>query len=562
MVTGELIPTKDRDLKYSVTIKADGVRKLLFFAPTGVYLVMAPSSVMKILDDKVATKLKNQHGTVIEGELIPKNKLSSSATDQHKKSIIYFLMYDCLSSAGNNKVRTLPHPKRREFIDNVQLIFGKLTQYIFDKKEFFIINDVPSFYSNVNMVLDDTYPFLTDGLMFGPSNYPYDLNLQKVTIKKRKLSRYPDMLKWKPQDQITIDFAINHVIGEQLGYVELLTKGTNGLVPFTGDKYHPFNAQTMLVMDEEIKKSPSKTVFEFTWDRKLDKFSMVRKRLDKHKPNRSDVANDNWKVLHNPLTENVMRGRKFELSFRHHNSEKLRLYNYVSKALPPSSVRTLLDIGSGRGGDVRKWVDTGFTHVICVEPNEKNRKELTRRLAATKLIYRIIPTNGQDYQEIIKHVMEFAPNRTVDVVAYMLSLSFFFDKTDSFNSILILNHSVLAKGGFFIGLTIDGNLVSDFFNNANYYLQENNVKKANFKTITFELHIQDETQYIYVDIPDTIVEEQREYLTNLPILIEYMQLPEYGMSLINYDRTNKELFMTDEEILYTSLFTTIVMKRL
>ncbi len=51
----------------------------------------------------------------------------------------------------------------------------------------------------------------------------------------------------------------------------------------------------------------------------------------------------------------------------------------------------------------------------------------------------------------------------------MLSLSFFFDKSESTISIVHLINNVLIRGGYFFGLSIDGNHVIEYFNNSNLY---------------------------------------------------------------------------------------------
>ena len=259
-------------------------------------------------------------------------------------------------------------------------------------------------------------------------------------MSQRKLSRYPDIVKWKPPNQWTIDFEINHVASPEGGYVELLSGiGQNQTVRFDGTPRYPFNPQTMILSSEDLAGSPTGTIIEFQWNTAEEKLEVARTvsgepkiRFDKTKPNRIEIAKDVWEDIHLPTDEATMRGSRFSLVFRYHNRVKWDLFSYIAKGLPRIDginikSRTLLSIGSGKGGDANKWESSGFTHVICVEPNEENRLELQRRLASTNLQYQIIPTTGQDVDEIVRQVREFAPSQKVETVSYMLSLSFFFD---------------------------------------------------------------------------------------------------------------------------------------
>lgn len=189
-----------------------------------------------------------------------------------------------------------------------------------------------------------------------------------------------------------------------------------------------------------------------------------------------------------------------------------------------------------------------------------NRLELQRRLSSTNLQYRIIPTVGQDVNTIVDIVRSFAPNGAVEVVSYMLSLSFFFDSPESSASVVRLVSQTLMYGGYFMALSIDGRYVLEFFGNERYYNEENGTKKGNFQLIDFELRLQNPTlPEIYIDIPDSIVTQQIEYLTNLPGLQE--KFKENGLDLLLEERVDKEKFMTLEELIFTRFFTKFVMKR-
>jgi len=621
MVTGGLIPQTDRDVRYTVTIKADGVRKLLYIGSVGIYLVSSPNSVMKILGPSIAQQLSTWQGTVIEGEFIPIANLSPSAPEDFKRLAIYFLMYDTLSLGGDSSIQNKSLFGRLEPIQKLQDVVNPLAYdqngqikprnaMLLTQKEFLQFKDRDQFYSAVSDVLTSEYPFLTDGMLFTPDNYRYDPSVSALSLPERKLTQRPDLLKWKPPDQLTMDLEVRHIATKTGPQIELLANASsrwphkriqsvdqiyrqlieaglpNRRVVFVGSSENPYNSETDLIMNELVTNAPSGTVLEFRWTQILDDASQqiareltagqtmvgplsnrgqleaIRIRYDKQTPNSIDVVLDVWGDIFSPIDLETITGQKFSLIFRYHNLEKWNLYNYVGRALPKTPVRSLLDIGSGRGGDVYKWLQNGFTHVVCVEPNEENRVELMRRLSQTKLKYLIVPTTGQDVATIVQNVKDFIPGGTVDVISYMLSLSFFFDNTESMMSIHDITNQTLRKDGYFISFTIDGAQVQTLFTDNRLYIEANSVKRANFQMIQFELRPPSRevsSEHIFVNIPDSIVTNQIEYLTDISKLTN--QLSQIGLKTVSETRANRESFMTNEEMIYSTLFMSIILQR-
>ena len=119
---------------------------------------------------------------------------------------------------------------------------------------------------------------------------------------------------------------------------------------------------------------------------------------------------------------------RFKLVFKNHNLLKNECYQTIANSFKKRD-KTLLCIGSGKGGDVNKWSKYGFTKVLCVEPNEDNREELESRLKINgKITSKILPNYGQDFNVIFDECKKFFNGLKVDAIVYMLSLSFFFYK--------------------------------------------------------------------------------------------------------------------------------------
>ena len=588
MVRGGLMPVTDKDIRYTGTIKADGIRRLLVIDQMGVYLVYPPGDVNKIFGVQQADALSQWHGSVFEGELIPNERLSPDASDEYRNAKMRLYLYDTICISGSTEIRKFPHMTRLEYIDKLLPVFSKLANngYLFYRKEFLKFQTPAEFYQQVNTLLDKTYPFQTDGMIFTPDNYGYD---NESNQKTPDLTKNPDLVKWK--QKITIDFYIRHVMDPEGNYVELLVGLRGDLVPFMGVTNNPFDSRTGVELNDLVRTAPNGSIIEFEWTEN-NKFKGTVIRYDKIFPNSMRVARDDWKDIHDPLQEGVVRGQVFKLVYKHHNRIKKGLFQYtgdqISRSGLPNTTQTLLDIGSGKGGDVAKWKAAGYTHVIAVEPDEENRRSLISRLENSnsqesdptkKIQYRILPIGGQNVSEIIQVVRDFAPKKKVDTISYMLSLSFFFKDVQMLASIRTLVNETLDRGGYFIAFTVDGRALINLFSTPGYFTDINNIKKANMTMIDLQLRppdSKDSSWHVYINIPNSIVTEQIEYLTDLSALDGL--LTQVGVTKIHEEQatykdftvnrkspTEEEkknaLFMTDEEQLFTYLYTSLIYVR-
>lgn len=618
LTLGGILPRTNRDVRYTVTIKADGVRRLLVFTENGVYLVYPPDDINKILPRSVAQRqeIRSNIGTVIEGELIPNENLIDPELKRQSK--LYFLMYDILASGVNPEIRKESLFRRLQHVQTVAKNLQGLSNMHFLVKEFYPaatgIRSSEEFYESVRLVLDQIrgpgsvptlitevppvqpypsidftrpYPFLTDGLIFTPDTYY--VPVPNALLSQRTLDRYPEILKWKPPSQLTIDLEVQR--GDD-GDVQLLSsvptqRSTSYLrdvgdvyswlanagrvyrAPFIGSDQFPFDPRRDLVTNDILMNAPDGSILEFepTGDyvdvdagdagvERRTQLRAVRARPEKVAPNSLEVVLDVWKDIHSPLSEATVRGEQFKLVFNFHNQKKRELFKYVGRAVPDNGAKVLLDVGSGRGGDVFKWIQAGFTHVICVEPDESNRLELQRRLAGRGIQYLIVPTTGQDVMTIVQAVRTFSPYGAVHAVSYMLSLSFFFDSPESSASVVRLVDETLMHGGYFLAFSIDGRKVIEFFNTPGKSIADGNIYKAYFTMIDFQLRLPYE---IYVNIPNSIVRNQTEWLTNLSGLIELLKRT--GVELIKEEPSDSSDVMTEEERDYGRLFTGIVARR-
>ncbi|MEO7818716.1 MAG: hypothetical protein ABIS18_06170, partial [Actinomycetota bacterium] len=173
--------------------------------------------------------------------------------------------------------------------------------------------------------------------------------------------------KWKPV--ITIDFRVKRDARGKLTLFSAVNQG-QGEIVFISDRY-AWTGQAELSDDMEGK------IIEFEWVE--DKFVMFKERQDKITPNKLGVATNLWNLINDPITLEDLEGKTMMLMAKYHNKVKTYALADLARGIT-TSVKTLLDLGSGRGGDILKW--NRFKRVYAVEPDVENLRELISRQQA------------------------------------------------------------------------------------------------------------------------------------------------------------------------------------
>ena len=491
----------NKTVAYDVSFKADGVRKQLLTNKFGVWLISAPYNLNLVMRYTSKFRLDGLRGYILDGELIPSN---------YDGVKYQYWAFDCVCRTDtdgkpDNAVQNLSHRGKIErgsnpdtdnnelsgiydtgsrmkyaqlLADNInsQLSSTNSTEILaVNTKRIRAIASVDDFYIIMRqmiaqMNIPDGTAFPTDGLIFTPSISYYvptgSLDGRKKLKKSRNLSNYPDICKWKPEGLRTIDFKlpVNFTRGE--APEELLVSRNTGRwgwkdVPFTGDARNKFDGKISQV-GLELASPGSIYEFKFIPDDSGGIFEATRARTDKPFPNRERVAIDVWRDIHDPITADTMMGYTTRLLRKYNNRIKRQLFDSVSRD------STLLDIGSGMGGDISKWKK--FKKVLAVEPQAESIIEFNRRLetfgSSDKKRIHILRAGGQDTEVIAAKAREIFTNGKVDVVSMMLSLSFFWQNETVLQSLVDTIKTVLKPGGKIIYLTIDGDAVTQTFRPA------------------------------------------------------------------------------------------------
>lgn len=454
--------------------------------------------------------------------------------------------------------------------------------------------------------------YKTDGLMFIPESTEYNPKSDQLPLSSRVLSMYPDLCKWKDPCEMTIDFKIKRVwrtpqtLQNEQGQSTLLSSLSSGKlleqsteapkpkqqiilfvrsnpgpgnpqihdIHFVGTNFNPLPPD-MIDSDNPITKDlPDGSIVEYGYDFEQKKLVPKQQRLDKDLPNSLDVASNNWDWIFHPISREVISGDQVRLAFEYHKRIKQWLYHHASNSLSKNissqgrqEPTILLEIGAGRGGDLRSWLF--YDRVIAVDVNAEHLEELKRRADLQRRIYQAeseqmarmgagyqgktrkrfpeiitILAGGQQTSLIVDQLKSYGIT-SVNVVAMMLSMSFFWRYPDDLQGLVNTLKALLRPGGRLYFLTIDGRSLSQVMRPPFPHLLAND-----------SLPLGPDVQFDYIDsrtirarIPG-IVGDQLEGF----VYLEDLTLRFPGLRLKELHRADSEKFLSIYDLAYTRLY--------
>lgn len=246
--------TYNKNIKYYVTHKLDGLRKLLLLSDNSSYLIST-----KMEYDKIELPIKSiLNGTLLDCE--------------YYKGKIY--VFDILFISGKDIRKYTLKERITEMNKVVNLINSKkiiLKKYYSPYDNNICIN----FFDLLKKYSSDISKGEVDGIIFSPDE-SYDKGI---------------VLKWKPIELLSIDFKIKK-IGDNK--IELLTQKDELFKP--KGKYS--NIGIVKLKDKDYNNYNDGDVIEFIL--KNNKFVPLRARYDKVKSNHIKVIMSNFKTILNP----------------------------------------------------------------------------------------------------------------------------------------------------------------------------------------------------------------------------------------------------------------------
>lgn len=557
---------------YNVTNKLDGTRNFLVFIEYGVFLV---SFNFKKIIRVYPYTYSGLIGTIVDGELFVKNGVTS------------FWAFDILSYAGNIIMYGETGETGREIYTHPYRInlLNEIHKFLPENSSISKLFNVKKFVSSIAEIwtyMDEHYDKEdNDGIIFTPINVSYVDSDCGGGVARNKFC----IFKYKEPKDITIDFAVIAVSpganrGEYKLYVLDDKKRQNML--FTGTIQYPFNGQQSFEFTE-FPNFKSGDIIEMKWDGK--RFTPYRARTDRKEPNRAFVAIDNWLELHNPISKDDLSlliqnarspsGPSGPSEFSEHDVEKTKFresekvdltpmrkyHNTVKRQLIESVCvkdDVILDIGSGRGGDLSKYKKCEPSALYMIDPNEENLNELKSRLNTTfkslKPVVKILQAYGQDTEKIVK----LMKNKEADIVSQFFSLTFFFQSDDLLDQLVDTIDETLKYGGVYIGTVMDGHKVSNLINSIN--------RGDTWSNNAFSIQKLYEGEYtkgtdyaIKITLTDTIVGTQEEWLVDFNLFAE--KLMQRGIILDDTSYLTGTKFASPDLDVLSSLYRSFVFKR-
>lgn len=198
-----------------------------------------------------------------------------------------------------------------------------------------------------------------------------------------------------------------------------------------------------------------------------------------------------------------------------------RFHNWIKRKLIDKytyNVDHLLDLASGKGGDLSKWVDAKIKHVRGYDIHEPSVIEARRRLAD----YLVNP-HAQPETKVTFDVADLSevvlPRDTIetDVVTSMFAFHYFFKSSDTLDNVLQSIENNLKIGGYFVCCMFDGQSVL------------NKLKNNTYDTPYFRLTLRTRTNTTFgntlgVLIKETVLDEEAdEYIVDANDFIQLMK---------------------------------------
>jgi len=429
---------------YTVSLKADGNRSLVFFHESGIYLINPKfrTVITKISGEgtKYPETVNIIPQTILDAEII--SKLNNEGLTENYEILAFdILAYKGEDTRGISSRGILGEERYRSYTSRLLLLKEAINEFkalkdgktvprlkSYPNLKFIQIEKKPTYVLPHVGQIDRKVPFsntltffeimetlveesrkeqntngirwITDGVIYTPTDRPYQ-EIPGVDVVYIDKSRNKSLIrKWK--ENITIDFLPRRT---RLGVLTIMAFETRSKrlrssepcpLPFLGTSSFKWNGNVELTEDMEER------VFEFEWKyskKFLDyAFVPVRERVDKGIPNTMEVAEDDWNLINDPITVDDLTGNSLTLMRRYHNKVKVALLNELASKTKDA---VLLDIGSGRGGDKFKW--SRFKRVYAVEPDKKNLREFISRLEERSSISPEIIAEAEKDKNITLH---------------------------------------------------------------------------------------------------------------------------------------------------------------
>ena len=482
---------------YSVTDKADGDRCFMHIDDKG-HVAFLDANIDKIwMSNLKSSEFSN---CIIDGERINHN------------GRILFMAFDILvinnkDIRGNNDYFL---QQRLLLLEKIIKTIPESSMYSAKMKTFYFVNVFLG--SQIILETINDKPYKNDGLIFTPMNEPYPL-----------MRKWSNLLKWKPASLNTIDF---YAVRENDGMWKLYVQHT---VPSPADSHHQQSELVLFDIQKLCKNIPpvdvmtfqtsmpdnaidpstgypfkTNTVIEFKWEN--FKFVPLKTRWDKtanprKHGNFSAVALDVWNNIHNPIEQDLLfkfsvgsnkEDQYFDKMRKFHNKVKEYMYSKYTK-----NCESMLELCSGRGGDMHKWVHNNIHNIVGYDISERNIAECQRRWGELKAKHELQFNYSFHKLDLCSNkalgkIYEQSPNR-FNAVSCQFGIHYFFGSDDTISNIINILDATLEPDGYFMITFMDNKCIDELLHEKSVYFNESNNEiqymiKRNFNQIKIILN--------------------------------------------------------------------------
>ena len=243
--------------------------------------------------------------------------------------------------------------------------------------------------------------------------------------------------------------------------------------------------------------------------------------------------------------------------------------NMLFKKFIGKNNNSLFDVSCGKGGDLPKWIDNGFTKVMGVDISRDNIENpvdgvyarLFKNKKFDKKSHEYLFTTMDSSQKFTKEYIQSLPdqndvivnnllwghnkyasldkyynfaNTGFDVVSCQFSIHYFFETEEKLDNLIWNIDKHLKVGGYFIGTCIDGNKLKNKLSTIKYGESINGEKYD--KTLwNIKKMYKNNTNIKFGDSIDVYMESIgrifKEYIVDFDVLIK--KFAEYGIELLN-----------------------------
>jgi hypothetical protein len=610
-VVEEALGRKSILSNYTVTEKADGERYLLF---------VDDKHEMFSIDSRLTVKklgVKHKHKNIlVDAEYVIKSKFNTLLET-----------YYCFDIYFNDGVDVRDKPLIPDRVDLMESFVKHVPKGLqIHVKKFLQDNDI--FKACAKVYNKSKYDYNIDGLIFTPSNLAVGSVYNKEPAVKNTFGGpWMNVFKWKPPEENSIDFLVRYdrtIMLKNVGKCVLcqlqvsmraysdefidpyMILSSNGfyekarMAPKTFVEVYfkiPDNGKYPITMDNEIILD--NTIVECIYDgEESELFCWIpyRLRVDKtqiykRSGNIANTANaymtalNVWRSIQNPVTTELITGKeKITVSDINENNvyysrnisrdkilskPMLTFHNVGVKSklfgLFKNQNYSLCDLASGKAGDLNKWLENRFTHVVGIDNNIDNilnnvdgayrrltkLKTTTTQARNTQVVFlqKDLKTNWEDTSSIENaQMMELYNvmwgnifkndvsnpsilkyynllNKKFDVVSCQFAIHYMFENEEILDTFCSNLDRITKKEGYFIGTCLDGELVDKMLGKTKDGLKEGNFNDNILWMIQkkYNNNFQKKTgQSINVYL-ESINVVHEEYLVNFDLLIEKLE---------------------------------------